>query len=212
MFESVDEWPGYYAGPPEHLHALGVIALSYAAFDDGMGRLYAHHPMIKGIPHDLADHYYFRQSQNRRLSAIRSIFKQYEKEQRVIDQVTSTISYFEWCAATRNTLLHSEQYPAMFDSEKDKLHLSKKDQHSRTGYLSLDINSLREIADKIIHGRKSLAATILYLRFRDTPAAQLPLSLRINGDEPLPAPLVTPPSLKLADHPETVPKHLRKSR
>jgi hypothetical protein len=37
-----EEWPSYFTGRREHIHALGVISLSYSAFERDLFTLYAH--------------------------------------------------------------------------------------------------------------------------------------------------------------------------
>lgn len=37
-------WPfDYYVGPPEHLHAFGVLLTPFNSFEDGIFSLYRHH-------------------------------------------------------------------------------------------------------------------------------------------------------------------------
>jgi hypothetical protein len=45
-----EEWPSYFTGRREHIHTLGVISLSYSAFERDIFTLYAHHPGVKRLP------------------------------------------------------------------------------------------------------------------------------------------------------------------
>jgi hypothetical protein len=66
----------------------------------------------------------------------------------------------------------------------------------------LTLTELRDIADKIEHGKRECAGFLIYLRCRDIPTDQLPVGYRMLGGDPVPPPLVTPPELKLSPHPE----------
>jgi hypothetical protein len=66
----------------------------------------------------------------------------------------------------------------------------------------LTLTELRDIADKIEHGKRECAGFLIYLRCRDIPTDQLPVGYRMLGGDPVPPPLVTPPELKLSPRPE----------
>jgi hypothetical protein len=44
----IEDWPSYFTGRREHIHALGVISLSYSAFEQNLFTLYAHHAFVFG--------------------------------------------------------------------------------------------------------------------------------------------------------------------
>lgn len=213
MDDLEDSWPmpDYNPGPKKHLHAVGVLSACYNSFEDSLFRLYQHHPMMLKLPTELTHLYYTRLSEKERGTAINITFKSYEKEETVREVVWSIVSYFDWCHSVRNTLLHAEPYPpSIFGSQNEQLHISKKKskQSQETGYLSLDLPTLRTIADLVRQGAKTTSATILFLRYRDIPRKELPLSLRALDPEPLPQKLDRPPDLILDDRPSDVPDHI----
>jgi hypothetical protein len=73
------------------------------------------------------------------------------------------------------------------------------------------LDELRDIADKIEHGKRESAGFLIYLRCRDIPADQLPVGYRAMLQDPIPSPLVTPLEFELSPHPEhgSMPGHLR---
>jgi hypothetical protein len=73
------EWPDYHTGRREHVHAVGVIALSYTAFERRLFSLYAHHPERQKMPHALIQLYYSSLNEASQLKAIRIVFSEYEK-------------------------------------------------------------------------------------------------------------------------------------
>lgn len=108
---SEEKWPSTYnPGPEKHLHALGVIAITFANLQAAMDALYLGKAEKEGLPHELSTIYYFGLSEDKRLGALRTIFEKYEKDARVVDLVRNLIQYVEWCAHCRNNLLHSELY------------------------------------------------------------------------------------------------------
>jgi hypothetical protein len=199
-----EEWPSYHKGRREHLHALGVIALAYSAFQRGLGTVYKHHPQRLGMPAELVELYYSSLNEQTQLKAIRTIFRSSEKDGNALAYVDRLIDYFDWCSDARNKLLHSEPYPTLFGGSPDKLYLtkpqSKKDPEPT--YLWLTVRQLRDIADKIEHGKRECAGFVIYLRCRDIPVDQLPLSYRIFFNDPMPGLLTIPPTLEPSPHPE----------
>src|SRR5262249_43444058 len=115
----------------------------------------------------------------------------------------SLITYFDWCADARNKILHAEFYPASFGGHPDKLHLTKplsKKDRSPT-YFSVTVDQVRDIADRIEHGKRECAGLLIYLRCRDIARSQLPGGYAEFLDEPLAEPLTTPPELILSTRP-----------
>jgi hypothetical protein len=119
----------------------------------------------------MAQLYYTSLNDERRLKAICTIFKRFERDQERLAFVDSLVVHFDWCSDIRNKLLHSELYP-----ERDKLYLvkptSKNDQSPV--YLWLSVRQLRDIADQFDLGKRTCAGFVIKLRVRDIPADQLP--------------------------------------
>jgi hypothetical protein len=124
-----EEWPSYHKGRRDHLHALGVIALSYSAFERGLISIYAHHCAQQKMPNELVQLYYSSLNEKSQLKAIRTIFDTYEKEPAVLEFVSSLINYFNWCSDARNTLLHSELYMPPQLVKPPELKLSPHPEH-----------------------------------------------------------------------------------
>ena len=154
-----EEWPSYHKGRRDHLHALGVIALSYSAFERGLISIYAHHCAQQNMPYELVQLYYSSLNEKSQLKAIRTIFTTYEKEPAALEFVSSLVDYFNWCSDARNTLLHSELYPTLFGGDADKLYLIKPQskREPASSYMWLTVEELRGIADKIEHGKRECA-------------------------------------------------------
>jgi hypothetical protein len=205
MTPPVDKWPDpqYHVGPAKHLHALGVISMVFNALERGMADLYRHHMSIQKFPVELVDLYYFGLDEQRRLRALKTVFKKYEKDFEVRQLVENFIDYFDWCWQSRNQLLHSEFYPSIFRQDEERLHVSKRKskREPTIDYFWLDLSELRIIADKIEFGKRSVAALRIYLRQRDTPVQDWPVYLRAHGREPLPKKLERPAALAIAPHP-----------
>lgn len=208
-----DDWPSYYSGKRDHLHALGVIALSYSAFERSLQALYAHHAQQQKIPNALADLYYTSLNELGQLKAIRAIFKAYDEETETVALVNNLLDFFDWCSKARNELLHSEFYPAMFGGDPDRLYLIKRKskKESAPTYHWPTVKELRQIADHIEEGKRQCAGIIIYLRLRDIPIGQLPQAYQDIQHELPPPPLVMPPPLhvSLQPHYGQMPEHIR---
>jgi hypothetical protein len=113
MADSDDQWPlpSYNPGARKHLHAIGVIAVTFGAFERSIDSLYFFHPQRMKLPHELTALYYFNLNEEKRVVAIRDVFKSFERDPTVIEAVGNALSYFQWCRNVRNQILHSERYP-----------------------------------------------------------------------------------------------------
>lgn len=196
-----DPWPTKYnVGPPKHLHALGVISACYNGFEDSLLDLYRHHLVKAKLPEELIDLTYFNLDEARRPKAIRAVFQKYEKKPAVIEAVANVLIYFDWCAETRNNLLHARPYPSTWAKRSGRLHLMKR--HSRRdptiGYISPDLQTLRDIADKMRAGWEASLEIIIHLRY-----GHLRGKARVLGGRPLPLPkkLSLPAALDLEKFP-----------
>jgi hypothetical protein len=180
-----------------------------------MFSLYQHHLKFLKVPQKLIELFYLSLNEQQRLSAIKIVFQECEKDPEVRAVAESIIDYFAWCWDVRNKLLHAELYPASFGANLENLHLMKRIGKKTTerGYLELKLKTLRDMADKIEYGKQHCAAFQIWLRFRDTPSDKRPKWLLPFGSEPLPEILAVPTPLELSPHPQEapIPAHLRKS-
>src|SRR5207302_702487 len=154
----------------------------------GLGTLYAHHPQRLRLPNELVDLYYSSLSEGLQLKALRAVFRSYETDPNLLAFLNSLIDYYNWCADARNKLLHAEFYPASFGGHPDKLHLTKplSEGDRNPTYFSVTVEEVRDIADRIEHGKRECAGFLIYLRCRDIPRDQLPPAYKEFFDEPLP--------------------------
>jgi hypothetical protein len=221
MVDSEDTWPlpKYNPGPAKHLHALGVIATIYTAFQRGMDELYKFHPRRQNVPDRLINLYYYGLNEEARISAVTEAFAEYEKEDAVKNSVENLAEYFKWCKNCRDQLQHSEHYPPSFvDADDDTLHLTMRvgKTSPRQEYIAFPLSRLRDIADKIQIGQIQCVRVRIYLRARGRPDRELPLSWRASLDNEhrsLPEKLRVPRYLKLSPIPPgtPLPEYLRRS-
>lgn len=209
-----EAWPSYFTGRREHIHALGVISLSYSAFERDLFTLYAHHPGVKGMPRELVEKYWSAQNEASQVKSIRDIFQMYETDAAPLEFVDKLMDYFEWCSHTRNQLMHSELYPSLFGGKPDKLYLVKRASRTKSDpvYITLSVEQLRDIADRIEYGKRQCAGFIIWLRIRDVPMKELPIAYRVYGGDPMPEPLETPARITGLDKPHDDPPDYLKKR
>jgi hypothetical protein len=214
MTDNPDTWPlpEYNPGLPKHLHALGVIAICYASFQAGMDDLYKFHLRKQKLPDSLIHLHYFSLNEEKRISALKTVFEEYEKEVAVLEVVQNLAEYFYWCKNCRDQLLHAEQYPPLFGGAPDHLYLAKRvgKENPRQEYMALSLLKIRNIADKVQVGRLQCAKVRIYIRFRDTQDAKTTAANRFDLHEPLPEKLRVPKPLKLSPTPP-LPAYLQKS-
>ena len=204
MFEdSEDTWPlpQYNPGARLHLHALGVIAITYAAFERSIDNLYEFHPARQNAADDVAN--YLGLSIKKRIASVRRAYALDEKSVR--DAIDNVLVYFQQCNRNRNELLHAEQYPAMFGGEPETLYLIKRGDKRlpQSVYLKLKLTDLRAIADDMRRGVHQCAEIHIYIRFRGAPVADIPKNLRVYVDRGPPSPIPAPQPLYLSPKPQS---------
>ncbi|HZZ22295.1 MAG TPA: hypothetical protein VFE60_06830 [Roseiarcus sp.] len=161
-----DTWPrpDYDPGPQKHVHAIGVIALTYATLQSAMDRLF-----LDRANSEWAEKYYYMLSEETRSDAIKEVFKD---DQGVVGAVGNLVKYFDWCRACRNNLLHAESYPSGLVPFPDgALGLTKRLTKGSTesGYIALTLEGLRGVADRMRDGIVQCMKIHLFLRHRGRP-------------------------------------------
>lgn len=200
--EEADNWPLTHFNPGSHfhLHALGVIAVTFAAFNTHIEGLLS--VVARRNNRDAAASNLSLLPEKKKIQAMKKFLAENHPREDVIACMSNLLDYFDWCQHCRNQLLHAERYPGFF-APKDTMHLTKRVSKgsSRFGYVELTLKEIRDIAEKVRAGILQCANLSLYLRFESVPrhkisAAYLPYT------EALPADLIVPERLELALWPE----------
>jgi len=165
MTDTEHEWPAHYnPGSHKHLHALGVIAVEFASLERSLDTLYANRARKENFPEELTDLFYFTLNEEKRIEAIRTIFRTRENDGATVILINNILDYFQWCRNCRNQLLHAERYPPSFGGDTDLIYFVKRlgKQMKKTGYMKLSVRHLRYIADRIHAGVVQCATIHLY--------------------------------------------------
>ncbi len=205
MAKSSKEWPKpkYDVGQKEHLHAIGVLAFNYNAFESVLFDVFKHHLSTDGMARRTTIRMYSELPERKRLDLIKLVFATTEKDAAVKSAVTKLIKYFEWSADTRNRLVHSQYAPPLFGGKPNKFYISKKasQKSARLHYMRPSTKMLRNAADRIRDGHDYAVSLMDYLTMRDVPRNELDLTVRaLMG--------LTTPELPDIPHP---PRRLTKS-
>jgi hypothetical protein len=193
-----DNWPSpnFNPGPRLHLHALGVIALTFATFESGIGTLYPRISRRKGIPEETSPR---GANALLTLKLMKRFIREHESGTELGDLIENLLDYFDWCQDTRNQILHAERYPATFGSD-DVLYLIKPLEKGSTesGHFEFTLDELRDIAVKMRLGVVQCAEICLYVTHDGGgPLEQIDVKYR-RFAERLPAKLDIPEKLRLA--------------
>jgi hypothetical protein len=187
MSSTGNTWPSpdYDVGPPEHVHAIGVIALTYATLQACVDCLF-----LNRAGSQWAEKYYYVLTEDKRCGAIKELFK--DDDPGVIEAIGNIVKYFDWCRNCRNDLLHAESYPpGIVPSLGGALALTKrlKKGSPEPGYMALTLQELRDVADRMRAGTVQCVKIDRFLRYRGRPeeapeeyredARSLPPNLRI---------------------------------
>jgi hypothetical protein len=194
MSSSEDTWPApdYQNGPPKHVHAIGVIALTYSTLQSAMDRLFLDRANSKW-----AEKYYYLLSEEKRSDAIRDIFK--DEDPGVVAAIGNLVECFNWSRACRNILLHAESYPSdgvPFPGDALALTKRPKKGSAEPGFTALTLQELRDVADRMRDGIVQCMKIILFLHHRGRPEG-VPEKYREYARS-LPAKLPIPKPIALA--------------
>lgn len=191
--EIEDIWPlpHYNPGGRLHLHALGVIAVTYASFEQSIERLYSWS--------DRAD--YLQQNSKDRLHCLIDKFR--NQEPRLAEPVSNIVEYFNVCTWNRNQLLHAERYPAAFGGDGQSLYLTKPSAKSgdENRYFKIELSELRSIADQMRAGFVKCGEIHIYRRFGDWPESIVPQMYKPYVCSGPPTPIILPHKLNLRTAP-----------
>ncbi|SEE72783.1 hypothetical protein SAMN05444161_6886 [Rhizobiales bacterium GAS191] len=201
---SDDQWPmpEYNAGPRDHLHAIGVISITFANLQASLDALNKSYARQLNMPGELIDFLYFNLTEEKRIEAIGTLFRASEADKAVVRAVENLLRYFKWCSKCRNNILHSELYPPSFGADPDMLHLVKKvgKQSPKSAYLKFSLPTLRLIADRMRKGVVQSAEIQLYMRFRGMPVDKVPSPYKPYAKK-LPSKLNIPRPIDPSDKP-----------
>jgi hypothetical protein len=194
MSSTGNRWPppAYGVGPLEHVHAIGVIALTYATLQNSMDRLF-----LTMAGSDWAEKYYYLLSEENRSSAIKKIFKDDGPD--VVEAIGNLVEYFDWCRACRNNLLHAESYRSgLVPFPGGALGLTKrlKKGSAESGYMALTLQELRGIAGRMQDGIIQCAKIYIFVHQPDELEEKYRYYLKS-----LPPKLPIPKPISLASNP-----------
>lgn len=192
-----DNWPSptFHPGPKQHLHALGVIAITFARFE---AHLYALCPSVaKRLNIEFDSKEFLKLNNKLKIKKIRAFFDEHEKRDDVNTSINNLLDYFDWCQHCRDQLLHAERYPATF-AKGDVLYLTKRVDtiSAKSAHVDLTLDEIRDIAMKIRAGVVQCAHLSLYLRYGGVPREKIDPKY-LPCAEQLPTKLDIPKRLKL---------------
>lgn len=119
------DWPtSYNPGPPEHLHALGVISMNIGSFENTLDALYFESTKLNGLPLAALQYHYYRLDEEKRLREIRNYFSTSGRDIKAVNQVHNLLQYFQWGRDCRNHLLHATLYPPGLAGMSGRIYLA----------------------------------------------------------------------------------------
>ena len=125
--EDEDTWPlpRYNPGSRDHLHALGVISITFANLQASINSLYRQRGRIAGIPDEQLEADYFNLTEEDRVRATKALVRKLDKDPVFVKAVENVLDYYNWCRDCRNVIVHSERYPPAFGGKQDELYMVK---------------------------------------------------------------------------------------
>jgi hypothetical protein len=201
-----DNWPlpKFDAGNAKHLHAVGVIAVTFVQFERSIEGLFLHHPANNSVPLDLIQRYFFALSEDQRVHTTRKFYADSEPDDAVKLAVNNVLDFFNWAHDSRNKILHAERYPPGLGADPNMFYLikraSKRDHSSK--YMKLDLSTLRLTAERMRSGIVRSAEINIHIRYRNTDLSKIDQSIWAYAESnDFPA-LMIPVPLVLTDRPE----------
>jgi hypothetical protein len=202
-----DTWPlpRYNPGSRDHLHALGVISITFANLQASIDSLYRQRATSAGHSSQQIESDYFKLSEEDRIKAAKALIRRLDKQDReFVKSVENVLDFYNWCRKCRNIILHSERYPPAFGGKQDELHMIKwtKSPPRKAQYMKFTVVDLRRIADNFRSVVVQSAEINMHLRFRGTPIEKVPDPYKPYAPKP-PKLLKIPHALKPTDRPQS---------
>src|SRR3977135_542937 len=103
MEMSHDNWPmpKFDAGDPKHLHAVGVIALTFVQFERRVESMFLHHPTNSEMPFDLRERNFLALSEGQRVAVTRKFYSDSEPDALVKAAAKNVLDFFDWAHDSR---------------------------------------------------------------------------------------------------------------
>jgi hypothetical protein len=204
---SLDNWPmpKFDAGDTKHLHAVGVISVTFVQFEKSVESMFLHHPAHSAVPFEFLERYFLALSEDQRVAETRKFYSDSEPDALIRDAAKNALDFFDWARDSRNKILHSERYPMGFGADPDVFYLtkraSKRDPSSR--YMALDLPTLRSTAEHMRAGIVRSAEINIHVRYRNSSdLSKIPQSLWVYAkSNDFPA-LAAPPRIVMTERPE----------
>jgi hypothetical protein len=201
-----DTWPlpRYNPGSRDHLHALGVISITFANLQASIDSFYRQRARLAGYSPEQIEADYFKLREEDRVNAAKALFRQLDRDQEFLKSVENVLDFYNWCRNCRNIIIHSERYPPAFGGKRDELHMIKwtKASPRKPQYVKFTVADLRGIADNFRACVVQSAELSMHLRYRGTPIDKVPDPYKPYAPKP-PRPLKIPHALKTSDNPQS---------
>lgn len=194
MSQGGASWPTYYSGWREHLHALGVVAVNLASFEEHLEILYLDYAEAKGANRADVQKSYLGSNEKDKLKLIPELFRAHSTDQQLQQCIENLVEYYGWAIFTRNHLLHSQLYPQGILRRDDTIKLTKRRNKKSTDflYMSFTLEHIREIADNIRDGLKHAIDVDFYIKYHGKPDSKIPVQRRPYVPHEVPKPLLIP--------------------
>jgi hypothetical protein len=196
--------PDFDAGDPKHLHAVGVIAVTFVQFERSVQTLFLHHPANGAVPADLLDRYFFALNEEQRVAVTRKFYSDSEPDVLVKTATNNVLDFFNWAHESRNKILHSERYPTGFGGDPEIFYLTKRasKRDASSPYLALDLPTLRSTPNAMRTGIVRSAEINIHVRYRNSDLSKLHQSMHVYAQSnDFPA-LTIPQSLEMTEMPK----------
>jgi hypothetical protein len=196
--------PQFDAGDSKHLHAVGVISVTFVQFERSVQSMFLHHPANNSVPVDLINRYFMALSEDQRISTTRKFYSNSESDELVKAAADNVLDFFDWAYDSRNKILHSERYPVGFGADPDVFYLtkraSKRDPSSR--YMALNLTTLRSTAEHMRAGIVRSAEINIHVRYRNSDLSKVHQSLWAFAKSNEFPPLTIPRRLEMTEQPK----------
>jgi hypothetical protein len=167
MTGSEDEWPlprYYITDQPKHIHALGVVSLTYNLFESRWITILAHYAGQATADFLLTG----KISDEARMRYVRHYVQLKERDPIVIDLIENAIHCYATCGENRNILMHSSQF--FHRAHLDRLSLIKQSSKGSVLKFHFHLDEIRRVADDIMEGYFRIVDILDFIEDRDAPA------------------------------------------
>ena len=176
------KWPEFPPGPTDHIAAIGVLVVRFNELENTLQSLIAHYSTMDN---EVTYFVIGRLPAPTQVDWLDKLLPIYEKNESVRGALELFTKAYRICNDNRGMVVHSTLWA--YRASDDTIITSKRSRnHGKQNDQGFSLETLRRVADEILHWQRYGAVCMAYMRRREYKRKRLPKGLILFGPKGLP--------------------------